>query len=192
VGVLGKQLNLPFDQYQRYRIVADVIERLREGSELLQILDIGEDTILNSENVWLKEHAENGLPHLDGTREFFEGRGDSVSVLPNGDIFHWLAIMCLTHYSSKFEGELAGVFDLANAFYNEFIYESDNTEPCYRYLLVRLRELTNTNLDELVTSSADSDRTSQSSALFSTLSVISPDCQAAGRACERNQGQVLE
>jgi SAM-dependent methyltransferase len=269
MGALGKQLNLPFDRYQRYRIVADVIERIREGPDPLQILDVGggEGTILNflpedritildhsdagdvpgfvrgdatalpfedgsfdyvasvdvyehiepasrerylselrrvarlgvllaapfdsdavraaervanechravhlTENVWLKEHAENGLPHLDGTRAFFEGRGDSVSVLPNGHIFHWLAMMCLTSYSSKLEGELARLFDQANSFYNEFIYESDNAEPCYRYLLVCLRGLANTDLDELITSGADADRTSQSSALFSTLSVM--------------------
>jgi SAM-dependent methyltransferase len=269
VGVPGKQLNLPFDQYQRYRIVADVIERLREGSDPLQILDVGggEGTILNflpedritildhsdaedvpgfvrgdatalpfedesfdyvasvdvyehiepasrerylselrrvarrgvllaapfdsdvvraaervanechravhsKENVWLKEHAEKGLPQLDGTREFFEGRGDSVSVLPNGYILHWLAMMCLTFYSSELEGELVGLFDHANAFYNEFMYGSDNAEPCYRYLLAALRESAETNLDELVSSSAD--HASQGSALFSTLSVMLP------------------
>jgi SAM-dependent methyltransferase len=271
VGVPGKQLNLPFDQYQRYRIVADVIERLREGSDPLQILDVGggEGTILTflpedritilehsdaedvpgfvrgdatalpfedesfdyvasvdvyehiepasrerylselrrvarrgvllaapfdsdvvraaervanechravhlNENVWLKEHAEKGLPQLDGTREFFEGRGDSVSVLPNGYILHWLAMMCLTFYSSKRESELASLFDHANAFYNEFMYVSDNAEPCYRYLLAALKEPADTNLEELVSSSADADRTSQSSALFSALSVMLP------------------
>jgi O-antigen biosynthesis protein len=269
VGMLDRQLNLPFDQYQRYRLVADAIERLREGSDPLRILDVGggeglilkflpEDqiTILDQsdteevpgfvkgdatalpfedeafdyvvsvdlyehiepesrkgnlselrrtarrgvllaapfdsdvvraaervanefhrsvhfeENVWLKEHAENGLPQLDGTREFFEGRGDSVSVLPNGYILHWLAMMCLTFYSSNLEGELVGLFDHANAFYNEFMYGLDNAEPCYRHLLVCLKESADTNLDELVSSSADADRTSQSSALFSTLSVM--------------------
>lgn len=32
---------MPFDRYQRYRMVADVIERLREGSGPLRILDVG-------------------------------------------------------------------------------------------------------------------------------------------------------
>src|SRR5215210_3649115 len=46
---LDKKLSLPFDQHQRYRIVADVIERLREDSGPLQILDVGsgEGMILN-------------------------------------------------------------------------------------------------------------------------------------------------
>ena len=37
----SEQLNLPFDQYQRYRIIADVLGRLRTGSEPLRILDVG-------------------------------------------------------------------------------------------------------------------------------------------------------
>ena len=49
MGVLRKRLDLPFDQYQRYRIVADVIERLSEGATPLRILDVcgGEGPILN-------------------------------------------------------------------------------------------------------------------------------------------------
>jgi len=265
--VLDKKLNLPFDQHQRYRIVADAIERLREDSGPLQILDVGgaegiiltflsEDrvTILDQadvegvpgfvkgdatalpfedesfdyvasvdvyehieptsrkgylselrrvarrgvllaapfdsdvvrgaervasefhrsvhlrENVWLKEHAENGLPQLDGTRTFFEAYGDLVSVLPNGYLPHWLAMMCLTFYRSKFEGGPGGVFDRVNAFYNEYMYGLDNTEPCYRYLLVALREPVNVNLEALMSSDPTPERTSQSFALFGMLS----------------------
>ncbi len=42
-AILDERLNLPFDQYQRYRMVADVVERLREGPEPLQILDVSGD-----------------------------------------------------------------------------------------------------------------------------------------------------
>src|SRR5215211_4674644 len=47
--LLDEKLHLPFDQHQRYRIVTDVIERLREDSGPLQILDVGggEGMILN-------------------------------------------------------------------------------------------------------------------------------------------------
>jgi hypothetical protein len=271
VGMLDKQLRLPFDQYQRYRMVADVVELLREDSGPLRILDVGggEGPILNflpedritildqsdtgevsgfvkgdaaalpfedeafdyvasvdvyehiepvsreshlselrrvarrgvllaapfdsdavraaervanechrsvylAENVWLKEHTENGLPRLDGTREFFEGQGDSVSVLPNGYILHWLAMMCLTFYRPRLEVELGTLVDHANAFYNEFICELDNVEPCYRYLLVCLKGSANIDLDALVSSDPDPERASPGSALFSTLSVMLP------------------
>ena len=33
-------LALPFDQYQRYRIVADLLSQLREGAKPLSILDV--------------------------------------------------------------------------------------------------------------------------------------------------------
>jgi O-antigen biosynthesis protein len=39
------------------------------------------------ENVWLREHAENGLPSLEDAKRFFEGHDDAVSVLPNGSTF---------------------------------------------------------------------------------------------------------
>ncbi len=39
-------LRLPFDQYQRYRLVADLLERLRGGGGPLSVLDVGGRTAL--------------------------------------------------------------------------------------------------------------------------------------------------
>jgi len=39
-------LSLPFDQYQRYRLVADLVERVRPGGRPLRILDVGGRTAL--------------------------------------------------------------------------------------------------------------------------------------------------
>lgn len=265
-GARDERLRLPFDQYQRYRMVADAVELLRGDSGPLRILDVGggegailrflsgdEVTVLDlsdapgvpglvkgdatalpfddesfdyatsvdvyehiepetrerylselrrtarrgvllaapfdsdvvraaervanglhrslhlAENVWLREHAANGLPRLDGAKEFFEERGDSVSVLPNGYVPHWLAMICLTFYSSKLEGESSGLFDDVTAFYNEFMYGLDNAEPCYRYLLVSLREPGDADLAELASPNPDPERASRSFALFGML-----------------------
>jgi O-antigen biosynthesis protein len=267
-----EQLRLPFDQYQRYRMVADAVVLLRGDAGPLRILDVGggeegiiriflpEDriTILDrgdpgkvpgfvtgdvtalpfedgafdyvasvdvyehiepgprerylselrrvarrgvllaapfdsdvvraaervanefhrsmhlAGNVWLEEHAENGLPQLDVTREFFEGSGDMVSVLPNGYIPHWLTMICLTFYSSRLEGELGGVFERVNAFYNEFVYGLDNTEPCYRHLLVALKEPAAADLGPLVSPGPHPGRDTGGLTPLGTLSAMLP------------------
>lgn len=276
VEALDRQLSLPFDQYQRYRIVTDVLGRLREGP--LRILDVGggEGIILNflpedevtildqfdaeavpgfvkgdatalpfendafdyvvsvdvyehiapeardaylselrrtarkgvllaapfdsavvrnaerlanefnravhlSYNVWLQEHVENGLPALSDAERFFEARGDDVSVLPNGYIPHWLAMICLTFYKPKLGGELGEVFDRVNSFYNEFMYELDNAEPCYRRLLVSLKEPANANLNGLASPERDPEHASRSLTLFGALSAVLPLAADANR-----------
>ena len=271
-GTRDARLRLPFDQYQRYRIVADAVEVLRGDGGPLRILDVGggegvilrflsgdEVTVLDlpdaegmtgmvegdatalpfedgsfdyvtsvdvyehidpgarekylselrrtarrgvllaapfdsemvreaervanalhrslhlAENVWLKEHAAHGLPRLEDAREFFEERGDSVSVLPNGYIPHWLAMICLTFYGSKLGGESSGLFDDVTAFYNGFMYELDNTEPCYRYLLVSLREPADADevgLGGLASPRPDPEHASRSCALFGVLPAV--------------------
>lgn len=232
-----EQLELPFDQHQRYKVVAEVLENLREDSTPLRILDVGggDGVILNflpddevvildqveaegvpgfvkgdatalsfedesfdyvtsvdvyehiepesrdrhlselrrvarkgvllaapfdsegvrdaeelanevhrivhrQENVWLEEHAENGLPNLAEAREFFEKHQDYITIIPNGYLPNWLAMISLTFYSSMLRDEMQELFGRLNTFYNEFIYEYDNAEPCYRYLIVSLKE----------------------------------------------------
>jgi hypothetical protein len=288
----SKQLDLPFDQYQRYRIVADAVELLREDSNPLRILDVGggegvildflsEDrvTILDrfdaegvpgfvkgdatalpfedgafdyvtsvdvyehiepesrekylselrrtaqrgvllaapfdsavvrdaeriahefhraihlQDNVWLEEHEQNGLPSLDDARELFEGHEDTVFVLPNGYIPHWLAMICLTFYSSKLEGELSGLFERVNAFYNESVGRLDDVEPCYRYLLVSLKEPTDVDVSDLTSSARETVRSSQSFTLFNTLSTVLPlaaEVKRSGVALVRSEAQVKD
>ena len=38
---MSQVTRLPFDQYQRYRLVADLLDRLRSGREPLRVLDVG-------------------------------------------------------------------------------------------------------------------------------------------------------
>ncbi len=232
-----EQLELPFDQHQRYKVVAEVLETLSEDSTPLRILDVGggdgvilsflpnEDVVIldqieaeelpgfvkgdatalpfedesfdyvtsidvyehiepefrgkylselrrvarkgvllaapfDSEgvrgaeelanevhrvvhgqgNVWLKEHTENSLPDLNEAREFFDKHQDYITMLPNGYLPNWLAMISLTFYSSMLRDEMQELFERLNTFYNEFMYRYDNVEPCYRYLLVSLKE----------------------------------------------------
>ena len=228
--VLQKQLDLPFDQYQKYRIVADVIERLRGDAGPLRILDAGTDegilssflpedrvTVLDqraaeegaaalpyeeqafdyavsvdvygriepgardehllelrrvsqrgvllaapfdsdvvrgaervanefrralhlADDMRSLEYAKNGHPKLEDAQRFFEEREDTVFVLPNGYVPHWIAMTCLASYGSKLEGALDDILEHVNAFYYESMYKLDTAEPSYRHLLVSLKE----------------------------------------------------
>lgn len=57
-----KQTGLPFDQHQRYKIVADAVERLRGDSEPLEVLDVG-----GGEGVILNFLSEDRVTILDQT-----------------------------------------------------------------------------------------------------------------------------
>jgi hypothetical protein len=266
-----EQLGLPFDQYQRYKIVVDALDVLREDSGSLRVLDVGggeegiilrflpddsvevldqieaedipgyvrgdatalpyEDgafdyvtsvdtyehiekgerrkylselrrvarkgvllaapfdsegvrgaeklvnglhrAIHKHENVWLREHEENGIPDLDETREYFEEQGDRVSVLPNGYLPHWTAMISLTFYESRLTGGMQGMAERINAFYNEFMYGYDNAEPSYRHLLVALKEDRSAGF-EWITSPPDGRPVASSAAFFSMFSTILP------------------
>lgn len=126
------------------------------------------------DNVWLQEHTENGLPGLDDAMEFFEGHGDSVTVVPNGYVPHWLAMLCLTFYQSKLGDDLRDILVGINTFYNEFVYASDNAEPCYRYLVVSQKEPTDADIAGLASSEPAAGGASHSAALFGTLSAVLP------------------
>lgn len=258
----GKLLDLPFDRYQRCRIVADALERLRGDDRPVRILDADSDgeisnflpgydvvaknpaengdtgvlpfgdepfdyvvsvdtlahvspearleylselrrsarrgvllaapfgseavrgaekvvnefhhSVYPSESLPLREHSERGLPDLDVTRGFFEDQGDEVTVLPNGYLPHWLAMTCLSIYGAGLDGGSGGALDRAQAFYNEFVYELDNAEPCYRRLLVALRRPTNADLEGLASPPQNPERAAQSSAFFGVLSTVLP------------------
>ncbi len=75
-------LELPFDQYQRYRLVADIVEQLRPAERALTILDVGGRTALlrrflprdRVELVDLEASSERGLVLGDGAALPFRDR----------------------------------------------------------------------------------------------------------------------
>lgn len=262
-----EQTKLPFDQYQRYKLVADALGLLREDDGALRILDVGgaEGVILNflsedevtildqaaaegvpnfvvgdatalpfedeafdyavsvdvyehigdearekylselrrvvrkgvlmaapfdseavrgterlanefhrsvhlQENQWLEEHAENGLPDLSWSRGYFEDLGDRVTVLPNGYLPHWLAMISLTFYSAHLRDGMEDMAERLNEFYNEFMYRFDNAEPSYRHLLISLKEDRAVDFEQLTSPTSGHPAPTMSAALFSTFS----------------------
>lgn len=266
-----QQLHLPFDQYQRYKLVTDALEKLRRNDGALKVLDVGgaEGTILNflerdevtildqspvegvpgfvqgdatalpfddgsfdyvtsvdtfehiapqvrekylselrrvagkgvllagpfqsggvqeaeelvsgffrslygGNHKWLEEHEEYGLPQLDETRTFYEKLGNSVTVLPNGYLLNWLIMICLYFHGMRLKGEAYQLSQRANHFYNRFLYEYDNVEPCYRYLVVALKEPAPVELGDLASPPADPDRANLTSTLLGSFTSTLP------------------
>jgi hypothetical protein len=58
---LEKQLSLPFDQYQRYKIVTEALDVLREDAGPLKILDVGG----GEEGIILRFLPEDDMEILD-------------------------------------------------------------------------------------------------------------------------------
>jgi len=86
--VIRDPLELPFDQYQRYRIVADLLAQLRDGAKPLSILDVGGRTanlraFLPADRVYLVDvdpSDEPGLVLGDGARlPYKDGAFDVVA-----------------------------------------------------------------------------------------------------------------
>lgn len=285
------RLALPFDQYQRYRVISDSLDLLRENDEPLRVLDVGgaegvilnflagdEVTILDVEvaegvpnfvagdatampfddgsfdyaisvdvyehipedqreaylselrrvahkgvlmaapfdsdevrgaerlanefhrsvhleaNRWLDEHAENGLPDLEGSVRFFEGAGDRVTVIPNGYLPHWIAMISLTFYESHLQDGLEGISGRLNNFYNEFLYGHDNAEPSYRHVVISLKEGRDADFGSLATPAAHPNP-AISAALFSTFSstlALAPEIKGMNRQLAQKDGQLAQ
>jgi hypothetical protein len=71
---------LPFDQYQRYRLVADLLGELRGDGPSLEVLDVGGRTallrsFLTTDRITLvdvEESEEQGLILGDGARQPYQ------------------------------------------------------------------------------------------------------------------------
>jgi len=100
------------------------------------------------ENPWLSEHIMNKLPELDDVVMCLRNKGFSVSVLPNGYLPRWVFLMSLYYFLASVDGADALIRTL-NAFYNRNYYLLDNREPCYRYVIVALRDGSPPHLEQL-------------------------------------------
>ncbi|MGH3144461.1 MAG: methyltransferase domain-containing protein, partial [Rubrobacter sp.] len=197
--VVGDATALPFDDDAfDYGVSVDVYEHIGEGAREKYLAELrrvarkgvllaapfdseavrGTERLANEfhrsvhlqENQWLEEHAENGLPDLSWSRGFFEDQGDRVTVLPNGYLPHWLAMISLTFYSAHLRDGMEGMAERLNAYYNEFLYRHDNAEPSYRHLVVSLKEDRDVDFQRLTSPESGHPDTNMSAALFSTFS----------------------
>ncbi len=87
-------------------------------------------TGLLSAQRFLQEHQELGLPELEGVRRYYESKGHSVEVIPNGYLPRWRAMQVLT---CLYFGHRDWVsFRTLNQLYNRWLFPFDQREPSYR------------------------------------------------------------
>lgn len=133
--------------------------------------------------------AGGGLPALSGVRRAFEEHGDTVFVLPNGYVPHWLAMTSLSIHGAAREDEPGDLFHRVNAFYNEFVCGLDDVEPSYRHLVVSLEGAVDADLDGFAHRALEAGRAAGdldlSGALFATLPLTAEVERLNARLAER-------
>jgi len=87
----------------------------------------------------LDEHAENGLPSLDGTVDVLRDVGFEVAVTGNGNLQDWLLGMVLKHQLTA-----SPMLDRLNAgidvLYNSSLAARNDVAPYYRHVIVGCRD----------------------------------------------------
>ena len=107
---------------------------------------------------FLDEHRELGLPELEGVRRYYQSKGYSVEVIPNGYLPRWKTMQILTclYFGHRDWVSLRTL----NRLYNRLLFPLDQCEPCYRHhLLISKRALeaeTSSRLAALRTPSEES------------------------------------
>jgi len=124
VSKLGVVLAAPFDS-------EDVREAERVVADLYHAL-------YGSPHRWLEEHRRYGLPSLPATLEFFRASGDHVSVVPNGYLPRWVAMLTAQVVSAMGERERMAYERLCR-YYSEHFYSHDRRTPAYRHVILAAR-----------------------------------------------------
>lgn len=102
-------------------------------------LDWHYNECLKVSNQALTEHLENGLPDKEQAVNFFRNQGLAVAVFPNGYLERWLPMMMMQ--GSLISSQRNRAFlEQIDQYYNRHIYKYDNCEPCYRYLVIAVKD----------------------------------------------------
>ncbi len=80
----------------------------------------------------LQEHAEHGLPSIDGLRAELSERCLAAVDFADGYLPHWLAMMLVTFTP----GQSQTFHQALNRYYNTYFSPGDRMEPAYRHVFV--------------------------------------------------------
>ena len=93
-------------------------------------------TINSNDFIWLKEHADNVLPSLEWTKEFFNNNNIEFKTFCHGTLEIWEMFMTITFFSTLYP-QANSYRIMIDEFYNDEIFENDyNDEDFYRAFFV--------------------------------------------------------
>ncbi len=118
---IGTIIATPFDQDEvtECEIIANEIYKTSHGSD----------------NIWLKEHLEYGLPSLAHTKDMVEDYHLDYIIIPNGYLPRWfemISLYMLTEGKLEFQPMMTTLYE----FYNQNFYKYDNKNPAYRQTII--------------------------------------------------------
>lgn len=98
-------------------------------------------TIYGEDYIWLKEHIENGLPKLDVIDSFLDSKGIRYSVCKHGSVDVWEEMMKAHFYAAGIPELIDYRFDI-DGYYEEYVYQYDVGDNCYRafYMLSKTHD----------------------------------------------------
>lgn len=88
-------------------------------------------TLYGFDYPWLEEHVVNGLPDKDETLEYVKNKGWNYFNFSHGSLEVWEK-MTKAHFLAAGREKLYDFRFTLDDFYNNYIFENDYNEPCYR------------------------------------------------------------
>lgn len=88
---------------------------------------------------WLEEHVNNGLPLIEFVKNHLNEKGLHYFNFAHGSIDIW-ETMTKAHFLGAGREVLYDYRFVLDSYYNNFLYEKDYQQPCYRNFFVSLKE----------------------------------------------------
>jgi hypothetical protein len=124
-------LKLPFDQYQRYRVVTDAVEAVRHGREALRILDVGGSPglarhFLPGDNILVLDRVPaNGGPFVYGDGAALPFGGAAFDITISVDVLEHIAPGARTAFIDEMKRVSCGHVFIAAPFRTPAVEEAE-------------------------------------------------------------------
>ncbi|WIM39765.1 methyltransferase domain-containing protein [Paenibacillus sp. PK4536] len=104
--------------------------------------------IFGKDFIWLQEHRDNGLPHLDSLENYLRSKKDiTYKIIGHGNVDIWEKMMKI-HFFTAYNPKLNFFRDEIDRFYNSNIFEWDYSQDSYRKIVIASKQMNISLLNE--------------------------------------------